>query len=158
MRHGVDIEAHLATPVKVDAGARETLHVKTQATVLCPLPCDLINHTLKMELAEGEVVLTRAAQIHAHRRHPEEFPLCFPHLAEVIADPLYVGDDFDNAGIELVRRVPTINQYMLVAVRLEINAAGQYEIASFYTVSEKKIESRRAKGFLKVAQKPQGPR
>jgi hypothetical protein len=40
---------------------------------------------------------------------------------------------------------------VLVAVKLERDEAGRCHILSFYTVKPEKIESRRQKGFLKVA-------
>lgn len=119
--------------------------------IICVLPASTINRTLEMDLETADVILTRAAHVHAQRRHPNEFPVCLPHLAAVISEPLYIGDDFDNNGIELIRRIPALGGFMLVAVNIQANASGQYEIASFYIVSEKKILSRREKGFLRVA-------
>lgn len=124
---------------------------KPRSLLICDLPCDLINRTLELELEEGAVLLTRAAQKHASRRHPEDYPICLPHLATVIADPLYIGDDFENAGIELIARVPAIGEFILVAVNIVPDELGRYHIASFYIVSEKKIQGRREKGFLYVA-------
>jgi hypothetical protein len=121
--------------------------------IVCGLPFEVVNRTIDMELDAGDVVLTRAAQAHAARRHPVEYPLCLPHLAVVVADPLYIGDDHDNAGIELIARVPAIGEFMLVAVNVVPDGQGRYQIASFYIVSEKKIAARRDKGFLRVAQK-----
>lgn len=121
---------------------------------LCELPAVVINRTIDTELEVGIVVLSRAAQIHAARRHPEEYPLCLPHIATVISDPLYIGDDAKNPGyIELISRVPAVDGFILVAVNLEMNENGTYHVASFYVVSEKKIAGRREKGFLFVAQK-----
>jgi hypothetical protein len=128
---------------------------KPAGMVLCHLPADTINRTIETELEIAEVVLTRAAQTHAARRHPADYPKCFPHLARVIANPLYIGDDYRNPGyIELISAIPgPPPEFMLVAVNLELNEYGQYEVASFYLISEKKIASRRGKGYLKVAQK-----
>jgi hypothetical protein len=79
-------------------------HVKrrthqTPELVLGPLPVDTINNTMDTELEPGEVVFSRAAQVHAARRHPVEYPVCLPHLATVVADPLYIGDDHKNPGV-----------------------------------------------------------
>lgn len=69
-------------------------------------------------------------------------------------DPLYIGDDEANAGkIELISRVPAIGEFVLVAINLELDEQGRYHVASFYIVSEKKINGRREKGFLKVAKR-----
>lgn len=151
-RHGVEMKAYSATLVKENAPVKR--EKKPVEQVLCAMPCEAINHTLEMELEAGDVVLTRAAQIHARRRHPEEFEICLPHLAAVVANPLYVGDDAKNPGIELISRIPAAGGFILVAVKVEPDAQGRYEVASFYPVSEQKIAGRRDKGFLKIAQKP----
>lgn len=119
---------------------------------LCPMPVEVINATMETELEPGAVVLSRSAQRHARTRHPEEYAMCLPHVAAVVADPLYVGDDFKNPGsIELIGRVPAIGSFMLVAVTVERDAAGQYNVCSFYPITEKKIQPRRERGFLRVA-------
>lgn len=121
---------------------------------LCDLPAEVINQTINTEIEAGLVILTRAAQIHASRRHPDEYPLCLPHIAAVIAGPLYIGDDAKNPGyIELISRVPAVGGFILVAVNIEMKDDGTYHVASFYMVSEKKIARRREKGFLYNAQK-----
>lgn len=119
---------------------------------LCPMPVDVINVTMEMELDPGEVVLSKGAQVHALARHPDEYPVCLPHVAAVVANPLYIGDDFKNPGsIELIGRVPAIGSFMLVAVTVTRDANGCYNVCSFYPITEKKIQPRRERGFLKVA-------
>ena len=77
-----------------------------------------------------------------------------PHVAAVVMNPLYVGDDFKNPGcIEVISRIPTIGSGLLVAVSIEQNDKGQYEIRSFYPVSDGKIQNRLTKGYLKRTQK-----
>lgn len=119
---------------------------------LCPMPIEVINATLELELEPGGVLLSRSAQVHALSRHPDEYPLCFPHVASVIANPLYIGDDFNNGGsIELIGRVPALGSFMLVAVTVTLDGNGLYNVCSFYPIGEKKIQARRARGFLRVA-------
>ena len=109
-----------------------------------------INRTLGTEIECGPVTLTSAAQAHAAKRHPDDYGRCQPHLASVIANPLFVGDDCKNPGkIELIGRVASIKTAILVAINLERNERGEYEVASFYPVAEGKIEKRQAKGYLK---------
>jgi hypothetical protein len=133
--------------------------VKHVDLILCELPVETINRTIDTELDAAEVILSRAVQAHAARRHPVDYPLCLPHLAAIISDPLYIGDDEANVGkVELISRVPAIGDFVLVAINLELDEYGRYHVASFYIVSEKKINGRRAKGFLKVAQKREEPR
>lgn len=119
---------------------------------LCPMPVEVINATLETELEPGGVMLGRGAQAHALKRHPDEYPLCLPHVASVVANPLYIGDDFNNEGsIELIGRVPALGGFMLVAVTVTKDQEGFYNVCSFYPVGEKKIQSRRERGFLMVA-------
>ena len=126
----------------------------TPDLVLCELPAETINRTIDTELEVGAVILTRAAQAHAARRHPIDYPICMPHIAAVVADPLYIGDDEKNPGyIELISRVPAVGQFILVAVNVQMKPDGTYHVASFYMVSEKKIAGRRQKGFLFNAKK-----
>ncbi|MBR1195304.1 hypothetical protein JQ574_04595 [Bradyrhizobium sp. AUGA SZCCT0158] len=114
------------------------------------MPVLAINKTLGTEIVAGEVVLTRGAQRHAYRRHPDDYPKCLPHLAAVIANPRYIGDDHSNSGIEIWGWIPSLGELVLVAVELNRDADGRYQISSFYMVSEKKAQTRRQKGFLKV--------
>ena len=119
-----------------------------------PLPVDVINKTLNLELDPGEAILTPSHQVHAARRHPEDYARCQPHVAAILANPLWIGDDFKNEGkIELVGRVAAIGGPLLVAVKIAVNANGCYEVASFYPVAETTVESRRAKGYLRLAKK-----
>jgi hypothetical protein len=119
------------------------------------LPVQTINNTLGLELDPGPVVLTRAAQRHAARRHPEDYSQCLPHLAQVVLRPLYIGDDFKNEGkIELVGRVRAISSAILVAVALEADDAGHYRVCSFYPISEEKIEKRKERRHLLPARDP----
>jgi hypothetical protein len=96
--------------------------------------------------------------VHAARRHPIEYPHCLPHLAKVICDPLYIGDDHENPGkIEPVGRIPTVNSFVLVAIEVTKDKHGRYSVRSFYTVSKEKVDGRRHRGFLKIAVKAKGP-
>lgn len=117
--------------------------------ILGPLPAEQINKALSLELEPGNVVLSAGAQKHARNSHPEEYARCLPHVAAVALNPLYVGDDFKNAGkIELVSRVPALGGGMLVAISIERDDGGDYAVTSFYPVGEKKIENRRQSRHL----------
>jgi hypothetical protein len=120
--------------------------------ILGPLPIDIINRTLGTELDVGAVIFSAAAQIHAAREHPREYPVCFPHVAGIIAAPLYIGDDDRNPGnIEMIGRVQAAASLVLVAVNIELDEAGHYHVCSFYPISNTKAENRKAKGFLRIA-------
>jgi phage-Barnase-EndoU-ColicinE5/D-RelE like nuclease3 len=126
--------------------------------VLGPLPVDAINKTIGTELEPGDVVFSRAAQVHAARRHPIEYPLCLPHLAHVICDPLYVGDDHKNPdAIELIGRIHVVNSFVLVAIEMTKDTNGRYNVRTFYPVNKEKVDNRRKRGFLKIAIKAKGP-
>jgi phage-Barnase-EndoU-ColicinE5/D-RelE like nuclease3 len=117
--------------------------------VLGPLPVDSINRVLGLELEAGQLILKSAAQVHAANRHPEEYPVILPCLPEVLSSALYVGDDHGNAGkIELIGRIRELDQFILIAVIIEVDPNGFYSVASFYPVSQTKIQGRREKGFL----------
>lgn len=61
---------------------------------LGPLPVGMINKTLGLELDDGEAVVTPSHQVHAAKNHPQDYARCLPHVAAIIANPLYIGDDF----------------------------------------------------------------
>lgn len=127
---------------------------KRQSLVLGPLPVDVINRTIETELAEGQVILSAAAQLHAQRYHPEDFPHILPHIGAIVTAPFYVGDDHRNPGkIELIGRIPGAGIVALVAVSIEQDGDGNYNVASFYQISEEKLQTRRSRGFLKIARK-----
>jgi hypothetical protein len=118
---------------------------------LGPLPVDMLNRTLSLDLEPGDVVLSTAAQVHAQRRHPAEYPVCLPHLAQIIATPRYVGDDFRKSGkIELIGYARTAGSLVLVAVSIETDDKGRYHLRSFYPISDDKANARREKGFLRI--------
>lgn len=113
------------------------------------LAVDSINKTLHLELDRGEVVMSGRAQSHAYRNHPNDYGRLQPHIARIISNPLYIGDDAKNVGkIELVGRIVSSGEYVLVAVQIEKDANGNYNIASFYPISDKKVQNRRGTGHL----------
>lgn len=115
------------------------------------LPTELIFKTLGIELEVGRVVFSAAAQIHASRRHPNEFPMCLPYAGDIVTAPLYLGDDARNPGkIECISRVPALRSGVLVALSLEPDEHGCYHVTSIYPIGYGKIEARRASGYLKT--------
>ena len=114
-----------------------------------PLPVVHINLALQLELDAGETVMSGRAQLHASRRHGEDYCRALPHVANVLANPLYFGDDFRNKGkIEIVGRPQGWSEHLLVAVHIIQDAEGRYHITSIYPISAKKVEARRAKNHL----------
>lgn len=124
--------------------AAKNKHNRPRDLVLGKLPCAKINAALGLELEEGDVVFTAAAQVHAERRHPNEFAKCLPFVGLVVTDPLYVGDDGRNEGkIELIAKVQTLGTAVLAAIVLEPDSDGRYRVASLYPLGLKKVEQRR---------------
>ncbi|MBM1172849.1 hypothetical protein [Microvirga arabica] len=122
--------------------------------VLGPLPAEIIRTTIGIDLDPGSVIVSAAAQRHAAVRHPDEYGVCLPLLATVVADPLYVGDDFRNEGkIEIIGGALPPDALLLIAICIEADTGGRYHVASFYPVSRKKAQHRKDKGFLKIALK-----
>ena len=121
---------------------------------LGPLPVDVIEATLGIELEPGPVVFTVSNQKHALREHGEDFGRCLPHVGAVVANPMYLRDDFRNAGkIEMITRIPSLGGGLLVAVEIEPDAQGRYRVSSMYPVSQKKIDNRRTAGTLLIAKR-----
>ncbi len=118
---------------------------------LGPLPTDLINRVLKTELEPGPVVFNTNHQVHVNRRRPAEYARLLPHIAGIVANPMYIGDDHLNPdGFEMIGRVQVLAEWVLVAVKLEPDEAGAYQLATFYPLSDAKIRARRNKGFLRI--------
>lgn len=119
--------------------------------ILGPLPVDAINDALDTELEPGEVVFPIKGQLHAKRNHPEDYGRCLPHIGGVVTAPLYVGDDYKNHGkIELISRLPMLGGGLLVAVSLERDEMGRYQVVSVYPVNQSRIDKKRRAGILRV--------
>ena len=126
--------------------------------ILGPMPVEIINLTIGLELEPGDLIFSRGAQYHAAKEHPEDFSRCLPHLASIVLAPLYIGDDHRNPGkIELIGRIHAVNSRVLIAVTIEVDESGRYIVCSFYPISDNKADGRRQKGFLKNAIKGRGP-
>lgn len=114
-----------------------------------PVPVEPINKALDMELEPGDAVMSANAQKHAQRRHPVDYSRCQPHVAAVLTNPLYARDDFKNNGsIEMVGKPGNLPDYLLVAVEVVLDSEGRYNVTTFYPISDKKVENRRASGHL----------
>ena len=122
------------------------------AIELGPMPCKAVNATIDLELDDGIVVMSGRAQIHASRKRPADYSKCLPHIAAIVCNPLYIGDDIKNRDkIEFIGRIRSIDEVILVAVSVLRDGAGKYHVATFYPISEAKVTSRLGKGFLKIA-------
>ncbi len=116
-----------------------------------PLPVAKINKALGLELDSANVRMTVAAQHHAAKKHPQDYPANLPLIGGIIGNALYVRDDFRNDGkIELVGKPAGAPNWLLVAVTISLDADGYYNVASFYPISQKKVDERRQSGHLKI--------
>jgi hypothetical protein len=116
---------------------------------LGPLDIRAIEALFGHELEPGDVLLTTAALAHARASHPDDVDRCLPFVGRIVASPTYIGDDLRNRGkIELIGRMPG-GDGLLVAVTIELSRSGHYHVASFYPVSQAKIDRRRRSCFLK---------
>ncbi len=115
------------------------------------MPIQEINQALTelAPLIAGPVVMSAGAQIHASTRHPRDYARCLPHIGTVVSTPDFIGNDIRNPGkIELIKRVPTANVRILVAVKITKDRNNEYNVLSFYPVNERKIINRIRRGFL----------
>lgn len=114
-------------------------------------PDNIVHKTLGIDVDPGEVIFSAPAQSHANKRHPGDAALIIPHLSQVIEDPMYVGDDFNNVGkIELVRMIPySGGQSALIALTVEMDDKGFYNICSSYLITQSEVDKKRNKGILK---------
>ena len=119
--------------------------------ILGALPSERIGRALDLELDEGQVELSRIAQRHVSVDHPEDYAICLPHIAAIIANPLYVGDDFKNPGrLEVVGRIIAVGGPVLIGLTCNKDKDGFYRVVTFYRISEKKVENRRANSRLVI--------
>lgn len=114
-------------------------------------PDHIVYRTLQIEADPGEVIFSVPAQKHANGNHPGDAAVIIPHLSQVIEDPMYVGDDTRNPGkIELVRMIPGAGgKSALIAVTVEPDDRGVYNICSSYLITQSEVDKKRQKGVLK---------
>lgn len=123
---------------------------KSQRIILGELPIDLIEKTIGIDdnIHEGEVVLTKGAKKHIEDKHLVDYERYGRLLPDIIAHPTFLGDDFRNKNkIEFIKKVSG-GDNILVAVSLELNN-GYYHVASFYCISQEKIDNRIMKKTIK---------
>jgi hypothetical protein len=113
--------------------------------LLGPLPVELINATLGVDLEPGEAILTARAHKHIAQDHAKDYAAVMTYLQVVIAKPTYVGQSPKHAGaFELVRRVivPGQEEIILAAINLTLNEHGNYNVHSAYSLKEDQVTRR----------------
>lgn len=111
-----------------------------------PLPFDKINRALGTELDEGDVWISKAAHEHIAVDHPEDYPFIMAALVEIVTGPLYVGQDPKHGqNFYLVKGLPANapNPHGLVAIGLEVNRYGDYNVRTAYSINQETVNQRR---------------
>jgi hypothetical protein len=128
---------------------------KYRAARICALPVELINRTLSTELAPGDAWLSAVAHQHFAEDHADDYATCFPILAQAIGNPTWLGQAPEHSkNFELVSRVVSVSRIVLIALCLEANKYGNYNIASVYCIEQKDVEARRQARRLIQVVKP----
>jgi hypothetical protein len=122
------------------------------AKLLCQLPVDPINRALETELEVGFAWLSSIAHRHIATDHSGDYDICIANLELVISRPMYVRQSDRHArNFELIRRIEVEGRpLMLVAVSLERNEQGNYNVRSSYLIKEKDLEKKKRSGSLKL--------
>jgi len=120
--------------------------------VLGELPVDKINKALGTELEPGNGWLSSAAHEHIAISHQNDYQICAQYLNLVLTQPMYVRQASKHArNFELIRRVSIPGKpIILVAVSLERNTKGHYNVRSSYIISDDDLNAKRNSGSLKI--------
>jgi hypothetical protein len=119
---------------------------------LGPLPVAKINTVLGSSLVAADAHFSIRAQSHSLTRHPADFELCRRYVGRIVSAPDYIGQAPGQAdGFELIGEVPQEGAIILVAIKMRVDRAGRYIVASTYPIDRNKLERRLRKGFIKPA-------
>jgi hypothetical protein len=111
------------------------------------LPVDVISPVLKEDLREGRVRLSALAHKHIAQDHPEDYEFCLRYMAQAIENPTYVGQSpWQIRNFELVKCIEDYN--VLIAIGIEPNEHGSYNIRSSYRITYEKVRRRLAEKHL----------
>ncbi|MEK6542690.1 MAG: hypothetical protein AABZ45_11305 [Pseudomonadota bacterium] len=119
-----------------------------------PLPVEIINRALGTELDSADVWVSKACHAHIALDHPEDYPVIKANIIDILRSPTYAGQDARGGnGFYLVKRIePGVGtrEFALVAIALEQNRHGSYNVKSAYLIKQSHIDSRRLNGALKT--------
>ena len=101
-------------------------------------------------MPEGTVRFTVGAQVHAYKRHEDEFMRCFPFLSETLTSPSHVGQapKHKHDGFELIKVFAQQPLITLMAVGLRMSNDSHYDVNSVYPIDEDALARRVRKGFV----------
>ncbi|MEP3074320.1 hypothetical protein [Maricaulis sp.] len=110
-----------------------------------------INRILGLELEAADLWVSKAAHQHIAEDHPQDYKVVMPNLGATVQAPAYVGQKPGNSNnFYLVRRVQEASGAVLVAVGIERNKHGTYNVRSSYLISDEDIQRYREAGHLHV--------
>ncbi len=126
---------------------------KFHAITLGRLAIDKVNQALGTELDPGDVWLSPGAHRHIAVDHPDDYPFIMAVIADVVAQPLYVGQDPKHGrNFYIVRPLPAgaPNPHALVSIGLARDEVGRYRVRTAYTISQDTVTARRSAKRLHV--------
>lgn len=138
--------------------------MKYDAKKLGPLPHDIVNRTLSLELGAGRVYLSARAHRHIAEDHPADYRLVIENLEIAVLEPTFLGQaPHHTRNFEAVKRIAVTEadengrvlrrRYVLIAVSLVPDRHGDYRIVSGYTLKEEEVQTRRNNGRLLIPKK-----
>jgi hypothetical protein len=111
------------------------------------LPVEIIAPILKENLEAGPVRLSALAHEHIARDHQEDYEFCLRNMADAIDHPTYIGKaPWQIRNFELVKKVEEEN--LLIAIGIEPNRFGSYNIRSAYRITFEQVRRRVAEKHL----------
>jgi hypothetical protein len=119
--------------------------------LLGPLPVELINATLGVDLEPGDAILTARAHRHIAKDHAEDYATVMTYIQVLISSPTYIGQSpHHGEAFEMVRRVivPNREEIILAAINLTRNDHGNYNVHSAYRLKEHQVTRRIQLGHL----------
>jgi hypothetical protein len=126
---------------------------KRNAFRVGPLPAERINRALGTELEPADVWVSKACHQHIANDHPDDYAVIKANIVDILTAPTYAGQDPKNGeGFYLVKRIhPPVadGEFALVAIALELNQHGTYNVKSAYIIKQLDVDSRRLRGALK---------
>lgn len=118
-----------------------------------PLAVTPINRALGTKLDSADVWVSKACHMHIALDHPGDYDLIISNIVDIIRNPTWVGQDPKHGeNFYLVKSIPTDDgrELALIAIGLTLSAHGTYSVRSGYSIDQTDLDSRRAKGSVKM--------
>lgn len=127
-----------------------------KSLIIGHLPVEMISPILKEELLPGAAYLSARAHEHIALDHPDDYDFCIRNIKQAIEEPTYIGKaPWHIRNFEMVRMVE--EQNMLVAIGIEPNAFGNYNIRSAYRLTYEQVRERLHNRHLSWPKKKKPP-